>query len=250
MRQKAIDRIRCTYQVTCNPPTFIYRNLQYLGSQLLGYPSHIVFILFMVEGTSTVYEQTARFQCWPDIGQDAALAFPTDIHIFHTPLVYRHLVLSEHPLSRTRHVSQNHIKQMRQFGKIDRIVVRHHDFRMPPFGEIFSQNLRTVTHYLIGHQQTAFGQHASTQSRLTPRSGAKVKHYHRLLHIFAQHPFHKHGRSFLHIIASGMEKRVKGKSRTIFEINTYRRCPRNRFTYHRLIGLRTIRTHANGCFDT
>ena len=139
---------------------------------------------------------------------------------------------------------------MSQVGKVGRIVVGHHHFRMSPLDEILRQYLRTVAHYLVGYQQTAFRQYASAQCRLTSGSSTEVEHHHRFVHILTKHPLHEHGRGLLYIVATSMKKRVESKGRTIFKIKSYRRCPRNRFTHHRLIGFRTIGTDADRCFDT
>ena len=175
------------------------------------------------------------------------MALPTDVHILQAPFVYSHLILAEHPLARARHVGENDIEEMSQLGEVGRIIVGHYHLRMPPLDEVLGQDLRAVTHHFIRHQQAAFRQSASAQSRFPSRCGTEVEHHHRLMHIFTEHPFDKHRRGFLHVIASGMEKGVERERRSALQV--YARCsPRNRLALDGELALRAVGTDADRHF--
>ena len=135
---------------------------------------------------------------------------------------------------------------MSQLSEICRVIVGYNNFGMSPFYQVFGQDLRTVTHHFICHQETSFRQGTPTQSRLTTRSRTKIEHHHRLLDILLQYLFYKHRRSLLYIVTSGMKQWVERKGRAILQIGT-RRSPRNRFSFYRLGTFHPIGTDTDGC---
>ena len=214
MRQETIYREISSNKISGNAPIFFHLNRQNFSTQLFGNPLYIVFVFFPIESTGTVNQNSTGFQASPDITQNTLLTLPAKRNIVYTPFVYSHLVFAEHTFSRARHISQNHIEYLLQFCKIGRIVVCHHHSGMSPFYQILCQYLRTVSHHLVGYQQTSFGQYAAGQCRFTTGGCTKIEHHRRSMYILPQSLLYKHRRGLLHVIASGMKEGIESKGRT------------------------------------
>ena len=201
----------------------IFRNIKrkHLCTKLIPYPTDIFFIFLRIIGTSTIYQDATRLEARPDVRNNSSLTTPANFYILQTPLAYRHRVFTEHPFTGAGHVRQYYVKEIFQRRKVRRFVIGDHNTGVPPFCQVLGKYLRTVANDFIGYQQTVFGKNAADMCRLTTRSCAKVKHYRRLLTpMLPQDLLHKHGRSFLHIIATRMKQRIESKRQAFFKIKT------------------------------
>ena len=224
MREKVIYGSRfAAQQISCDIPLFpnIYR--QRFRPKFLLNPTDIFFVLFRVICTGTVYKNASGLQTRPNVRNNPPLPLPANFHILRTPFFNGHRIFTEHPFAGARHICQNNVKERRQSRKISRVVIRNHHIRMSPFRQVLRQNLRPVPDYLVGNQQTTFGQHTTSMGRFPSRSGTKVEHHHRLRDMLPEHLFHEHRRSLLHIITPCMKQRVECKSEPFVEVDSLRR---------------------------
>ena len=141
------------------------------------HPTDILFIFLRVIRTSAIDKQSTGFQTGPYIGDDTSLALPTDFHILRTPLADGNRIFTEHAFTGTGYIGQDNIEEVFQTGEVCRIIIGHHDTRMPPLRQILRQDLRTVANHFVCYQQATHGQYTAGMSRFPAGSSAKVKHY-------------------------------------------------------------------------
>ena len=236
--------------VSANAPRGIHRHRHHFRPEFLTDAVHLVFVFLAIKRAGAVHQITALTQSGPDVTDNLPLAGRAMINRLQRPVFNGFFLLAEHPFSRARHVGCHYIKETSQRCEVLWIGIGHYHVRVPPLRQVFKQNHGPLSYGLIGNEKCSVGQQGTPQRAFSSGRGTKIEHalgleVHRLESLF-----YKHGRGLLHIIGSGMEKRIERKRRARREIIA---CfaPGHALILHvlrRTASLRSVDTHADGRF--
>ena len=179
----------------------------------------ILLVFFAVEGASGIDEYAAWFECFPYIIEDIALALSTLLYVAHAPFGYRPLILAEHTFARTGGINEDTIEELGQFvAKISRRVMGHHSVAVTPFLDVLREDKHALTHNLVANEQALIAKELADKGGLATWCSAEVKDDTFWLEVLVKHLTNEHTTGLLHIVATCVQKRIKGKLRTTTEV--------------------------------
>ena len=131
---------------------------QQFRSERVFYEINHQLVFLLVVGACAVYHQTARLKRCPCRREYLPLAFGALSHILPTPLRDCNLVLAEHALAGAWRINKHCVKHRPQRGERRRVARCDHGICPAPLRYVLRQNVRTLAHILVTHQERAFGQ--------------------------------------------------------------------------------------------
>src|SRR5690606_4146423 len=100
-----------------------------------------------------------------------------------------------------------------QSFKVARIIIAYKAICRSPFAQVISQGGYSCFNDLIGYQDTAVTDQGADQCAFAAGGCTEIKHFQAAREVcrMLQNLFEEHGRSFLHVIAAGMEQGIRSK---------------------------------------
>ena len=159
-----------TGETVCYSPRRIATNRQYFGTETLGNPLSVFFILLCVERAGGVDKYAAWLECFPDIHEDRALPLGTHLDIPQTPFFARCRVLTEHTFAGTWRVHEHTIKQIRcAFAEVLGFVESDDGIAVAPFLDVFAEDKQALTDYFVADEQAFLTEMLADKSRFATR---------------------------------------------------------------------------------
>ena len=143
---------------TTDAPFGLVAQRQDVGSQFVGNPLHIVFILKVIEGAGGVDEQPAFAQGWPNVADDLPLTLGTHGHVPQAPLPYAVGILAEHAFAGTGRVAQDKVEHRAKGLEVRRKIAGDNGVGTAPLDDVLPQDVGTLTDGFVGDERGIAGQ--------------------------------------------------------------------------------------------
>ena len=146
-----------------------------LGIVSVEDPAHVLFVLFYIKGTRTIYKDATGIQTLPGIGDNLPLQAPTFLYVLETPLADGGGILAEHAFAGAGDIAEDEVERHLRLAEVTGVVVGDDAVGPAPFGDVLQEDLGTGGDGLVAHEDTALGQDGTHGGGLAAGGSAEVE---------------------------------------------------------------------------